>query len=147
MQFVGGTGILVATFINAYRAPRRVHHGPVYLEVRPLWSSSQGGRRQLSIEVFNAGCVPVTVEQVGFKLRDQRSVLAFVPVQPGAILPKLLKPGASLTAIAPAGTDNDPAMKDVFSAFVRTAAGSEFASMSPVLQDVSHKASAVGAHA
>jgi hypothetical protein len=136
----------VVIFVAVFRQkPRWPHKGePVYLEVRPFWTDTKDGGQRLSIEVVNGGVVPVTVQQVGFKLRDQRGEIAFIPVAPGDILPKHLyaKP---LTLVSPAGTEHDPAMKEVICAFARTSMGSEFTGTSPALQDLIAKAGAAAA--
>ena len=122
--------------INTWRAFDRDR---VKLKVRPIWFFRNDGVQTihtLGVEVTNLSTFPVTVSSVGFKLPDEKLFTFLTSLPAGGYLPQRMEARTSLTAVAPLGTEKNPAIKDVLSAYAQTACGCMFTGDSPALRGV-----------
>jgi len=129
-----GIAIVGATLgiINTWRSFDRDR---IRLKIIPKWAMFRGGTQTLCIDIINLGYIPVTINQVGFRLRERNKVFIFMPMpMPGSELPKRLEPRTSFTVLAPLGTEQHESMRNVTVAFVKTACLRTFTGNSAALR-------------
>jgi|ERR1039458_5152224 hypothetical protein len=134
----------VLGIINTWRAFDRER---VRLKVSPVWYFRSDGvqtAHTLGVEITNLSFFPVTISSVGFKLSDGQMFTFLTSLPSGGYLPQRMESRTSLTAVAPLRTENNPAMKDVISAYAQTACGCVFMGDSPALRGVVNEARSAG---
>jgi hypothetical protein len=117
----------------------------VKLRVVPAWAfgAFAEGRDSISVEVVNLGMIPVTIAEVGFKLRgakDQRLVQPDAFLIQGGSLPYRLEPRTAVTVVFIPTFLADKRFAEVDLAYARTQCGRVLTGTSGALRQIVDRA-------
>lgn len=119
--------------LNTWRAFDRDR---IRLRVVPTLFFASNGESGLCFDIINLSHLPVTLHQVGIELRHPRGhTFAFVPrLTVGGGLPHRMEARTSVTVFMPPGADRDPALREAWRVFAKTACGRAFYGTSPAFR-------------
>lgn len=122
----------VLGIINLWRAFDRDR---IRLKVVPQSYIHTNGFAGLCVEVINLSYVPVTLKQVGFKVKHEERFIQSIEYQmtDAARLSHRLEPRAACTVFYPPGVEDAELFRHVTSAYARTACDRLFSGTSPAL--------------
>ncbi len=120
---VGVSGLI----LGIYNLRRTIAKDKAALKVSTEYYISPSGERAIFIQVVNIGFIPVTIEQVGFEMKDERLFLATqLDELDGGPLPKQLHPQCRIRLHFQSGADTSNDFKNAIRSFARTAADDKF---------------------